>query len=71
MSIGAIVILGIIDLLIGILLLTKSTELPTLLKIFCHYVSDTGCTRYNSNFCGNVNLHLPNNVNYFGYVFST
>ena len=34
MSIGAIVILGIIDLLIGILLLTKSTELPTLLKIF-------------------------------------
>ena len=34
MSIGAIVILGIIDLLIGILLLAKSTELPTLLKIF-------------------------------------
>ena len=34
MSIGAIVILGIIDLLIGILLLTKSTELPSLLKIF-------------------------------------
>jgi len=33
-SIGAIVILGIIDLLIGILLLAKSTELPTLLKIF-------------------------------------
>ena len=34
MGIGAIVILGIIDLLIGILLLAKSTELPTLLKIF-------------------------------------
>ena len=33
-SIGAIVIIGIIDLLIGILLLAKSTELPTLLKIF-------------------------------------
>ena len=33
-SIGAIVILGIIDFLIGILLLAKSTELPTLLKIF-------------------------------------
>ena len=33
-GIGAIVILGIIDLLIGILLLAKSTELPTLLKIF-------------------------------------
>ena len=33
-SIGAIVILGIIDLLIGILLLAKSTEPPTLLKIF-------------------------------------
>ena len=33
-SIGAIVILGIIDLLIGILLLAKSTELPTLLKMF-------------------------------------
>ena len=33
-SIGAIVILGIIDLFIGILLLAKSTELPTLLKIF-------------------------------------
>ena len=33
-SIGAIVILGIIDLIIGILLLAKSTELPTLLKIF-------------------------------------
>ena len=34
MGVGAIVILGIIDLLIGILLLAKSTELPTLLKIF-------------------------------------
>ena len=34
MGIGAIVILGIIDLLIGILLLAKSTELPTLLRIF-------------------------------------
>ena len=34
MGIGAIVLLGIIDLLIGILLLAKSTELPTLLKIF-------------------------------------
>ena len=34
MGIGAIVILGIIDSLIGILLLAKSTELPTLLKIF-------------------------------------
>ena len=33
-GVGAIVILGIIDLLIGILLLAKSTELPTLLKIF-------------------------------------
>jgi len=33
-GLGAIVILGIIDLLIGILLLAKSTELPTLLKIF-------------------------------------
>jgi len=33
-GVGAIVMLGIIDLLIGILLLAKSTELPTLLKIF-------------------------------------
>ena len=33
-GLGALVILGIIDLLIGILLLAKSTELPTLLKIF-------------------------------------
>ena len=33
-GVGAIVILGIIDLFIGILLLAKSTELPTLLKIF-------------------------------------
>ena len=33
-GVGAIVILGIIDLLIGTLLLAKSTELPTLLKIF-------------------------------------
>lgn len=33
-GLGAIVILGIIDLLIGILLLAKSTELPTLQKIF-------------------------------------
>ena len=69
-SIGAIVILGIIDLLIGILLLAKSTELPTLLKIFAIMSVIQGCTRYNSSFCSNVNLHLPNNVNYFGYVFS-
>jgi len=33
-SVGAIIILGIIDLLIGILLLAKSTELPALLKVF-------------------------------------
>ena len=33
-SVGAIIILGITDLLIGILLLAKSTELPALLKVF-------------------------------------
>jgi hypothetical protein len=33
-SVGSIIVIGIIDLLIGLLLLVKSTELPNLLKIF-------------------------------------
>ncbi len=70
-GIGAIVILGIIDLLIGILLLAKSTELPTLLKIFAIMSVIQGVIGMTVVFSSNVNLYLPDNYDYFGYVFST